>query len=360
LNSTSPYLHPAFKFNGLQYQIEDLMDFAKDLVKKGDKHEVKIGKFIQKWFDENEQIKVNTSGSTGDPKEIFLKKSHMLNSARETGVFFKLGENTSALLCLPSDFIAGKMMLVRAMTLGWDLHVVAPEKDALTQYDNDYDFVAMVPYQVNYSFGALGKVKKLIIGGGSISEELEEKLMEVDTEVFETYGMTETVTHIAVRRINGLARSEYFTALPNVRFSTDERNCLVIDAPSISDHQVITNDIVDLLTPTTFIWKGRYDHVINSGGVKLFPEAIEKKLAPYIKLPFIISSLKDQELGECVILIVKKPKEHELPDFSEAFSVLNKYERPRKVFSFSKFPYTSTGKIKRTRIIRLLEERLKN
>jgi O-succinylbenzoic acid--CoA ligase len=334
------------------------MIFAKDLVNKGDKHEVKIGKFIQLWFDEKDHVVVKTSGSTGDPKDINLKKSHMLNSARATGIFFKLGENTRALLCLPANFIAGKMMLVRAMTMGWDLHVVAPEKDALTQYDNDYDFVAMVPYQVNYSIGAMGKVKKLIIGGGSISEELEEKLKDVDTEVFETYGMTETITHIAVRRLNGLASSEHFTALPNIRFSTDDRNCLVIDAPSISDDKVITNDMVNLLSPTTFKWLGRYDHVINSGGVKLFPEDIEKRLSPHIRLPFIISSLKNEEFGECVILIVKKPKDIDLPDFSEAFSILNKFERPKKVYSFSKFPYTSTGKIKRTKIIELLKQRL--
>ncbi len=334
------------------------MLFAKDLVKKGDKHEVKIGTFIQEWFDDKDHVIVKTSGSTGDPKEVTLKKSHMLNSARATGIFFKLGENTRALLCLPANFIAGKMMLVRAMTMGWDLHVVAPEKDALTQYDNDYDFVAMVPYQVSYSYGALGKVKKLIIGGGSISEELEEKLMEVDTEVFETYGMTETVTHIAVRRINGLARSEHFTALPNIRFKTDDRNCLVINAPSISDEIVVTNDMVNLNSPTTFKWLGRYDHVINSGGVKLFPEEIEKKLATRIRLPFVISSLKNDEFGECVILIVKKPKDIDLPDFSDAFAVLNKYERPKKVYSFSKFPYTSTGKIKRTKIMELLKERL--
>jgi O-succinylbenzoic acid--CoA ligase len=340
--------------------MEDLMIFAKDLVKKGDKHEVKIGKFIQQWFDEKDHVVVKTSGSTGDPKEITLKKSHMLNSARATGIFFKLGENTRALLCLPANFIAGKMMLVRAMTLGWDLHVVAPEKDALTQYDNDYDFVAMVPYQVNYSIGAMEKVKKLIIGGGSISKDLEEKLMGVDTEVFETYGMTETITHIAVRRLNGLARSEHFTALPNIRFRIDDRDCLVINAPSISDDKVITNDMVNLLSPTTFKWLGRYDHVINSGGVKLFPEEIEKKLSPNIKLPFIISSIKNEELGECVILIVKKPKDIELPDFSEAFSKLNKYECPKKVYSFSKFPYTSTGKIKRTKVIELLKDRLSN
>ena len=359
MKKTSPYLHPKFKFNGLQYQIEDLKVFAKELESKGDKHEVSIGEYIQQWFNEHEYVIVKTSGSTGKPKEVRLKKSHMLNSAKATGIFFKLGENTSALLCLPSNFIAGKMMLVRAMTLGWDLHVVAPEKDALIQYDNDYDFVAMVPYQVNYSLDALTKVKKLIIGGGSISSDLEEKLLNVDTEVFATYGMTETITHIAVRRINGLARSETYTALPNVKFTSDQRSCLVIDAPSISDKKLITNDMVTLISPTTFKWLGRFDHVINSGGIKILPEEVEKKLSAHINLPFMITSLKDDKLGERVIMIIEKKKNTELPDYSEAFSKLNKYERPKKVYSFSKLPYTETGKIKRAKALDLLHRSLK-
>ena len=359
MKTTSPYLHPAFKFNGLQYQIEDLKLFAKDLESKGDKHEVSIGIFIQQWFNDRDHVLVKTSGSTGKPKEVKLNKSHMLNSAEATGIFFKLGENTRALLCLPSNFIAGKMMLVRAMTLGWDLHVVAPEKDALTQYDNEYDFVAMVPYQVNYSIDALQKVKKLIIGGGTISSDLEKKLFEVDTEVFATYGMTETLTHIAVRRINGLAHSPHYTALPNVKFSVDERNCLEIDAPSISDEKVFTNDMVKLMSPTTFKWLGRYDHVINSGGIKIYPEELEKKLSVFIDLPFVITSLKDDQLGERLILIIEKSKNKDLPDYSEVFSKLNKYERPKKIYSFSKFPYTETGKIIRSKVLDLLLKSLK-
>ncbi len=356
MKATSQLLHPVFKFNGLHYNKTELLDFSKNLIVEGAPHEIEIGKFLQKWFDENDTISVITSGSTGIPKNITIRKQHMINSANATGVFFKLGPGTSALLCLPPKYIAGKMMLVRAMILGWDLHVVAPEKDALTQYDNNYDFAAMVPYQVHHSIHALQKVKKLIIGGGDISKELNDKLQKVFTEAFATYGMTETVTHIAVKRINGLAKSDAYTALPNVKLSQDERGCLVIDAPNISESKVITNDVVDLLSETSFNWLGRYDHVINSGGIKMNPEQIEEKLAAFIDLPFIISSEKDAQLGERVIIIVENKNNIELPDYSEAYKNLHAYERPKRIYSFSKFPYTETEKIKRKKILSSLKK----
>lgn len=353
---TSQHLHPVFKFNGLHYNKTELLEFAANLIVEGAPHEINIGEFIQKWFDENEAISVITSGSTGIPKSITIRKEFMINSANATGIFFKLGPGASALLCLPPKYIAGKMMLVRAMILGWDLHVVAPEKDALTQYDNNYDFAAMVPYQVHHSIHALQKVKKLIIGGGDISNELNEKLQKIFTEAFATYGMTETVTHIAVKRINGLAKSEEYTALPNVKLSQDDRGCLVIDAPNISETKVITNDVVELTSETTFNWLGRYDNVINSGGIKVNPEQIEEKLAPYIELPFIISSEKDDQLGERVVIIIENRNKIKLPDYSEVFKNLDSYERPKRIYSFSKFPYTETEKIKRSVILKSLSK----
>ena len=252
------HIHPSFKLNGLSFDNpSDLLEFATKLKREGSLHEMSMGKFIYKWLDDDEFVKVKTSGSTGKPKKIKLAKQSMINSAAATGTYFKTGPDTTALLCLHPKFIAGKMMLVRAMTLGWDLHVVAPEKDALTQYDNKYDFAAMVPYQVHHSIQSLNKLKKLIIGGGPVSSELEQLLDEVETECFATYGMTETITHIAVRRINGMAKSEAYAALPNVKFSTDVRGCLVIDAPQITPNTIITNDLVALETPTRFKWLGR-------------------------------------------------------------------------------------------------------
>lgn len=349
------YIHPTFKLNGLPYQSDGLYEIAKDLINSGAHYEISIGKFIQEWLDSKETVLVRTSGSTGAPKDIELSKHKMINSAKATGTFFKLAENTTALLCLPSNYIAGKMMLVRAMTLGWDLHIVAPEKDAITQYDNNYDFVAMVPYQVHYSLNSLNKIKKLIIGGGSISKKLNDQLQGVDTEVFATYGMTETITHIAARRINGLAKTTDYTALPNVKFSVDGRNCLTIKAPEVSDNKVPTNDIVRLISPTSFEYLGRIDNVVNSGGVKLFPEQIEAKLASYIDCPFIIASEKNDALGEQLILVLEEDITKETPDFKDAFSILTNYERPKKIYSFSKFPFTETGKIKRKEILNSLQ-----
>jgi O-succinylbenzoic acid--CoA ligase len=357
LKAKTQIFHSCFTLNGLNYEYaEDLLAFAKKLSKEGDDFEIRIGNFIQKWLNDDDFIIVKTSGSTGDAKKIKLKKQHLINSARATGAYFDLGENTSALLCLSAKYIGGKMMLIRAMTLGWDLHIVSPEKDALTQYDNDYDFVAMVPYQVYHSLGALKKVKKLIIGGGSVSRELIEDIKDISTEVFATYGMTETCSHVAVKALNGKNKSEVFSALSNVTFTTDERNCLVIDAPHIADDIVTTNDLVELISPTAFKWLGRYDNVINSGGIKIHPEKLEEKLASFIKLPFIIASEKDDQLGERVILILENEEKNKVPNYSVGFASLEGYEKPKKIYTITQFPFTDTGKIKRADVLQLLRE----
>jgi O-succinylbenzoic acid--CoA ligase len=351
VTSSSIYVHPKFKLNGLSYQFDDLYELAEDFEKSQTLHEIEIGKFLIEWLNNNNYISVPTSGSTGVPKKINILKAHTVNSAIATGTFFELPSETRALLCLPASYIAGKMMLVRAIILGWDLYIKAPEKDAITQYDRDYDFVAMVPYQVHYSLKSLNKIKKLIIGGGAISVDLNDQLQHVDTEVFATYGMTETITHIAVRRINGLAKSDYYNALPNVKFSLDKRDCLVIEASEVSDDKVVTNDLVKIISPSSFQYLGRIDNVVNSGGVKLFPEQIEAKLAKFIDVQFIIASEKNQTLGEQLILILEEDSSELIPDIKTAFSTLSNYERPKKVYSFSKFPFTETGKIKRSELL---------
>lgn len=348
-------IHSSFTLNGQNFNDFELYEFAKELEKSGEHYEIQIGKFLKQWLDKTSSVLVKTSGSTGTPKEIQLCKQQMINSAKATGIFFKLPEKTTALLCLPANYIAGKMMLVRAMVLGWNLHVVAPEKDAITQYDNEYDFVAMVPYQVHHSIKSLNKIRKLIIGGGAISEKLNQELQNVNTEVFATYGMTETITHIAVRRINGLAKTNEYTALPNVKFSLNEQGCLVIEAPDVSKEKVITNDMVQLNSTTTFEYLGRIDNVINSGGVKLFPEQIEAKLSPFISLSFIIASEKDETLGERLVLILECESNNISSTISEAFQYLSSYERPKKIYTFSKFPFTETGKIKRLEVLQILK-----
>jgi len=314
-----------------------------------------MARFFIEWLDFKETLQVQTSGSTGKPKLITISKHHMINSALATGAYFQMGEEAKALLCLSSEYIAGKMMLVRAMVLGWNLDVIAPEKEVFIKHNITYDFVAMVPYQLYHSISVLSKVKKLIIGGGIISPEIEKKLQKEKTEVYATYGMTETITHVAIKRINGTTKEEVFRALPEVVFSLDDRGCLVIEALKVSSAKVVTNDLVNLISPVSFRWLGRFDYIINTGGVKVCPEKVEKKIAPYINENFIITSENDPQLGQRVILIIESKTNNSL-DYQKIVALLPKFERPKKVYTISQFPYTKTGKIKRTEVLSLLKK----
>ncbi len=348
-------LHPNFKLNGEAFpSAEALEKHAINLIEIGKNDAPAVGEFIVEWLNNEDFIIVKTSGSTGVPKEIKLQKLHVFNSAAATVNYFDLPKNTKALLCLSAEYIAGKMMLVRAMVAGWDLHIAAPGKNPLEKIDDDFDFTAMVPYQVFHSLKDLKKVKKLIIGGGAIPRKLEEQLQQVSTKIFATYGMTETISHIAARPINGAEKSSVFTALPKVDFSQTEIGCLQIQAPEISEEIVITNDVVELLSPTSFKFLGRIDNVINTGGVKVFPETIEEKLSFHLSIPFFIASEKDEALGERVILIVEDEEKSKLEDFSESFATLSPYEKPKKLYTILQFAYTETGKIKRAEVLKKL------
>ena len=346
-------LHPDFRLNGKSFSsAEALKKFASKLTISVKEDEIAIGTFILEWLDNNDFINVKTSGSTGVPKTIKLQKVHVSNSASATVVYFDLIEGTKALLCLPSEYIAGKMMLVRAMTAGWDLYTSSPEKNPLAKFDEDFDFTAMVPYQVHHSLAELYKVKKLIIGGGAVSQKLEEQLQKIETSVFATYGMTETISHIAIRPLNGVERSSVYNALPEVKFSQDKNGCLQIQAPSISKEIFITNDVVELLSPTSFKLLGRIDNVINTGGVKVHPETIEERLAIHIRQPFFIASEKDEVLGERVILIIESKKSIALDELSHTFEVLSAYEKPKRILTSPEFIYTETGKIRRKEVLK--------
>jgi O-succinylbenzoic acid--CoA ligase len=264
----------------------------------------------------------------------------MVDSALATGDFFDLQPGNKALHCLPVKYVAGKMMLVRAMILGLDLEFVAPSSHPLDHNEIDFDFVAMVPLQAQNSISQLKKVKKLIIGGAAVNKTLEKQLLKLPTKVYETYGMTETITHIAARKLG----EKTFTVLPYVTVSYDDRNCLVIHAPRISPEVIITNDIVELVDENQFIFLGRMDNVINSGGIKLIPEQIEQKLAGKISQRFFIASKPDDELGEKVVLVIEGEK-HELDNL--IYESLDKYEKPKEIIFIPKFLDTATGKIMR-------------
>jgi len=354
-----PEVHPDFRINKLHFNNEDLAAVAYSYIKEGEAYEGAVGNFLLDWLNDKEYVEAMTSGSTGPPKKIRLKKKHMINSALASGKFFELPAGTTALHCLPCDFIAGKMMLVRAMVLGWQLDIVPPKANPLDQLFKIYDFCAMTPFQLDNSLGRLHLVKKLIVGGGSVSAQQKRLVQGLRTEVYETYGMTETITHIAARRVNAKKEREHpvpFICLPNISLSTDDRGCLVIDAPSISDEVVVTNDVVDLLSHKRFVWKGRIDNVINSGGIKLYPEQIEAKLEKIIAQRFFITSLPDDSLGEKVILMVESVfSEEALENLEREIReqrLLERYEIPKKIYFVDKFEETPSGKIHRGNTLR--------
>lgn len=333
-------VHNQFKLNGFHLNNEDLCRVAYSFIKEGEDFEKPVGDFLLDWFDSKDYIEMQTSGTTGTPKVISVSKQAMVESALATGDFFELQPGNKALQCLPVKYVAGKMMLVRAMILGLDLEFVAPSSHPLRNNEIDFDFVAMVPLQAQNSLTELKKVKKMIVGGAAINKNLEKQLLKLPTQVFETYGMTETITHIAARKLGEKA----FTVLPGVTISYDNRNCLVIHAPRISDDVIVTNDIVELLNENQFVFLGRMDNVINSGGIKLIPEQIEEKLAHKIQQRFFITSKPDAELGEKVILVIEG-EQHDLGQ--DIYEDLDKYEKPKELVFIPKFKETGSGKVMR-------------
>ena len=339
-------LHPNFKWNGIALEKNDLLRLAYDFIKEGEDFEKITGKFILDWFNSNSFISVTTSGTTGAPKKIKIEKQAMVFSALATAEYFDLNAGNRVLNCLSTNYIAGKMMLIRSFVLGFEMDFVKPTSNPLKNNNKFYDFVAMVPLQVENSINELVNVRKLIIGGSKINQNLKNQLLGLSTLVFETYGMTETITHIAARKIN----DNYFSVLPNVTISKDNRNCLIIDAPRISDSTITTNDVVNIISNSQFELLGRIDNVINSGGVKLFPEQIEMKLAHKIQTRFFVTGIPDDQFGELLALIVEGSP---IPFEDDIFNDLLPYEKPKTIHFLSNFLETESGKIKRAATLNL-------
>ncbi len=337
-------IHTDFTLNGSTFASESaLLVYSKTISKE-------VYSFLTDWFNDNNFIEVKTSGSTGNPKAIQLKKEHMYNSALTTGIFFNLPKKTTALHCLPINFIAGKMMLVRALVLGWHLDIVNPTSNPLDGNTKHYDFCAMIPLQVQNSAVELHRIKKLIIGGAAISNRLLDKLKSIEIDAYETYGMTETITHIAVKQLN---TEKYFEVLPNVKISLDNRGCLLIDAPKISEDKIVTNDLVNIIGTTHFEWLGRFDTIINSGGVKIIPEVVEQKLISILPFKFFIAGFPDEKLGQKVVLICEgKPKD--LASY-KIEQYLSRFENPKATFFIEKFIETQNKKLSRIETLKLLK-----
>lgn len=338
-----------------------------------------VNDFLQEWNSPSETLLVHTSGSTGKPKPMWVEKQRMLNSAHITCDFLGLRPGDSALLCMSLDYIAGKMMVVRSIERKLRLFSVKPSGHPLSDeslakmVEMDFDFVAMVPMQVYNSLKVprererLSRIKHLIIGGGAIDDALAAELRRLPGAVWSTYGMTETLSHIALRRLNGEEVSEWYQPFDCVGVSLNGEGCLVIDAPLVCSEPLVTNDIAEIKQQEAssvashssdassslktssphvlFRIKGRKDNVICSGGIKIQIEEVENLLRQHLDAPFLLAKKKDEKFGEIAVLVTESGD----LDGVEAIcrQVLPKYWVPRQYLHFDQLPMTETGKPKR-------------
>jgi len=326
----------------------DLIDSSTDLSTLNFDQEWKreIIDFLKEWFDSGKHVELTSSGSTGRPKMLNFSKDRMKSSALRTNEFFGLQAGDKALLCLPARYVGAKMMLVRSIIAGLQLKAIAPSSDPLQSLSENFDFVAMTPMQVSRSLEKGPNdflIKNLIIGGAPLEQNLRARLHELAVNASETYGMTETSSHVALRS----ADSDHFQALEGVSFSVDDSECLIIHDEKLGIEQLQTNDRVKLLDDKSFIWLGRNDWVINSGGIKVQPEQVEKQIASLLDLPFFIAAIPDDKLGQAVALIYESDKDLNEDLIREIEARLSKYEKPRSYLRLSKVRYTSTDKIDR-------------
>ena len=339
------------KINGIIYNDQNL-DRLKITSEPDSSWQNAIYLFLKNWYDKTGFISAQTSGSTGKPKTIHLSKQSMINSARMTNDFFNLSGESVCLLCLPATYIAGKMMLVRAIVGGFNLLTVEPSANPFENLQAPVDFAAVTPYQLFHAVESLQhkSVKKIIVGGGPVTSTLEKLAENIPSELYETYGMTETCSHIALRRFNGIDRSAYFTVLQGVTIRLDDRECLAIKAPHLLNEEIQTNDMVELKGTDSFRWLGRADSTINSGGIKIHPEQVEKKLEGIIPASYFISSIPDELFDNKVVLIIESESytpEQLLNLNVRMGNVLTKYEIPKQILFLPEFVYSESNKILR-------------
>src|SRR5665647_722443 len=311
--------------------------------------------FLREWFSPIDFIEAQTSGSTGTPQTIRLTKTTMQRSANRTIVYFGLQAGNRILLSLPCRFIAGKMMVVRAIIGQMDLITVDPSSDFDLLIDETFDFGAMVPNQVFKLLESpsgkqkIENIRNLLVGGSSIPANLEVHIGRLTNRVVSTYGMTETASHIAIRELSGEKRSDIYHCLKGISVTTGENDCLQIHDSELTE-PIQTKDIAELLSPTSFRILGRVDDVIISGGIKYWPEITEKKLISAVQGRFIISSLPDEKFGEKLVLVIEgKPVDINLIN-NKLTEILPSFERPRAIYFLEKFPETPNGKLKRHEI----------
>lgn len=305
--------------------------------------------FIAQWEDDSPVVMAHTSGSTGKPKEIRLLKADMRVSARATNRFFGITGDSALHLPLSPDYIAGKMQIVRALEAGCHLTVEPPTSKPLsTESGLTIDMVPIVPAQIDglLASPSLPRIRNVIVGGAPLSPQQEEALISAGVNAYATYGMTETCSHVALRHIG----TGNYMALPGFTFSANERGCLVINTSTLSCGRLVTNDMVRLSSEKEFEWLGRYDNVINSGGVKIHPEEVEKVLGQLIPpgAKAYVTSRANQRWGQEAV-IVTDSLELTAAVTERMKEMLPPHHAPRDIIYVKEIAMTSSGKIIRQR-----------
>jgi len=340
-------MNNSYFFHHREYTKDGLLTYAENKLKQPNLQdwERDLFSFIVQWFSATDYISIHTSGSTGTPKEIRISKDRMVRSAERTLQYFNVKPFENILLCLPVKYIAGMMMVVRAFTGSLNLLTLPSNQLQLDSVKDSIGFASMVPLQMDRLLNErqnFDLITKLLLGGTPVSFNLTEKLkVSFKGLAWETYGMTETITHVAVRKI--FDEVQVFHALPGISFSSDEHERLIISDPFIQDQPVYTNDRVELLSKISFRLLGRFDNVINSGGIKIQPEELERLLEPVIETKYCITSVPDEKFGEMVVLVVEKGGD--LNQIREKLRNLEGYKQPKKVIEIEKIPVTSNGKV---------------
>jgi o-succinylbenzoate---CoA ligase len=327
----------------------------------------RVIQFCKQWTEGKTSFEIQTSGSTGKPKTIHLERSSMIASAMATAEALQLKKGQTSLICLDASYIAGMMMLVRSMEVGMNIIAIEPCANPFEKLEKEtvINFAALVPYQVKAILDSpqkelFNRTEKIIIGGAPLDESTKLKLQDFSCQFYETYGMTETISHIALKKINGRFKSDYFEILPGITIRQDKRACLCIQTTYLKE-EVITNDVVEMASLNRFIWLGRYDNVVNSGGVKIFPESTEKKIEIIfsnlnLQNLFFVTGLPDERLGQSLTLIVEgnisTEKQNELE--TNLKKDLSRFEVPKSIKFVQRFIHTDTGKINRARTIAMV------
>lgn len=343
-----------FNFNGMSIPANQIPNLINTFKQSKHKPEIELGSFLSDWFNDLPYIMVKTSGSTGKPKDIRLSKLCMVKSANNTLSYFNLKAGDSICLTLPCTYIAGKLMVIRALVGKLNLIMTPTTSSPFSGDTAPFSFVSLVPNQIeaflDYERSKKVSLIKVLVGGGTISHSLLKKIQSSSSLFYQSYAMTETASHVAIRSIHGkTSTNNAYEALSGITFNTDDRNCLVIKSNYLDEPEYITNDIINLLSPTTFLWKGRFDNIINSAGIKLNPELIEHKLEPMFKDRFYIGRIDDEILGDKMILAIEgNEKLFDTNDLNVRMKkILNKHEVPKQIVFIEKFKETPTGKVLR-------------